>query len=205
MSKGFASNHRMTLLAIGVLACFMSVGVRLVFLHVVDRNELLRFVDKARRQIVVEPARRGTILDARGNLLAISRSEITVAVDPWALAEYLESDNNEPRRARKQREEKAKHVQLAALLNLPTSAVEQAFRPVMRSVKPEADKRDGKMDGLVKNRWVKLCEGVAEPVFDKIKALNLRGLTSTRIYRRAYPGGGLASHLIGYQIGRAHV
>ena len=100
MSKGFASNNRMTLLAMGVIACFMGVGVRLVFLHVVDRDELLRYVDRARRQIVVEHARRGTILDSRGNLLATSRSEITIAVDPWALAEYLESDSNEVRRAR---------------------------------------------------------------------------------------------------------
>ena len=83
MSKGFASN-RLSLLAIGVIACFVCVGVRLVFLHVIDRDELLRFVDKARRQIVVEQARRGTILDTRGNLLATSRSEITVAVDPWS-------------------------------------------------------------------------------------------------------------------------
>jgi cell division protein FtsI (penicillin-binding protein 3) len=52
MSKGFASN-RLTLLAVGVLACFMGVGVRLVFLHVLDREELLGYVDKARRQIAV--------------------------------------------------------------------------------------------------------------------------------------------------------
>ena len=88
MSKGFA-NHRLTLLSLGVAVCFMAVGVRLVFLHVIDRDELLRFVDKARRQIVIEHAKRGTILDARGNLLATSRSEMTVAVDAWALDEFL--------------------------------------------------------------------------------------------------------------------
>ena len=40
MSKGFA-NNRLTLLALGVAACFMAVGVRLVYLHVIDRDELL--------------------------------------------------------------------------------------------------------------------------------------------------------------------
>jgi len=78
MSKGFASN-RLTLLAMGVIACFMGVCVRLVFLQVVDRDSLLQFVDKARRQIVVEHARRGTILDTHGDLLATSRSELTLA------------------------------------------------------------------------------------------------------------------------------
>ena len=198
MSKGFASNNRMTLLAMGVIACFMGVGVRLVFLHVVDRDELLRYVDRARRQIVVEHARRGTILDSRGNLLATSRSEITIAVDPWALAEYLESDSNEVRRARKCGEELAKHAQLAALFGLPAAQVEQAFQPAMRFIKPEADRRDGKVDGLTKDRWVKLREAVDEPMFSRIEALNIRGLTHERIYRRAYPGGALAAHLIGY-------
>ena len=100
MSKGFA-NRRLTLLSLGIVACFMVVGVRLVFLQVVDRDELLRFVDKARRQIVIEHARRGTILDARGNLLATSRSEMTVAVDAWALDEFLRIDKNPAKRARR--------------------------------------------------------------------------------------------------------
>src|SRR3954469_18721813 len=126
MSKGFASN-RLTLLAVGVVACFLAVGVRLVFLHVVDRDELLGFVDKARRQIVVERARRGAILDAKGNLLATSRSEVTLAVDPWALVDYLESDTNLIRRARKAAEEKSKRVQLAALLRVSTAEIEQVF------------------------------------------------------------------------------
>lgn len=198
MSKGFASTNRMTLLALGVLACFTGVGVRLVFLHVVDREELLRYVDRARRQIVVEPSRRGTILDTRGNLLAISRSEITLAVDPWALVEYLELDKNEVRRARKHAEEKAKHIELAMLLGLPVAEVERAFEPGMQHVKPAADRHDGQGDGLVKDRWVKLREGVDEPTYAKIRGLNLHGLTADRIYRRTYPGGTLASHLLGY-------
>ena len=197
MSKGFASN-RLSLLAIGVIACFVSVGVRLVFLHVIDRDELLRFVDKARRQIVVEQARRGTILDTRGNLLATSRSEITVAVDPWSLQEYLEIEKNPNRRARKSAEEKTKRAQLAALLDLPVAEVEKAFGPTMRSIDPLKDQRDGKVDGLTKDRWVKLREALPESVYDKIEALSIRGITHSRVYRRVYPGDGLAAHLIGY-------
>lgn len=197
MSKGFA-NNRMTLLAMGVIACFMGVGVRLVFLQVVDREELLRFVDKARRQIVIEHARRGAILDTKGNLLATSRSEITVAVDPWALDEYLQIEKNPAKRARKAAEEQAKRAQLAGLLGLPVADVEAAFTPAMRAIKPELDKRDGKVDGQTKDRWVKLREAVDEPTFDRIADLNIKGITSERVYRRTYPGGGLAAHVIGY-------
>jgi len=190
MSKGFASN-RLTLLAVGVLACFLAVGVRLVFLHVLDREELLGFVDRARRQIVVEHARRGTILDSRGNLLATSRSEITLAVDPWALVDYLELDRNEDRRATKAREQQAKRAQLAALLGMPLADIELAFKPVMRPAKDGAGAE-------TKDRWVKLREGVDEATFDRIEALNIRGITHSRVYRRVYPGGSLAAHLIGY-------
>ena len=197
MSKGFATN-RLTLLSLGVIACFMAVGVRLVFLHVVDRDELLRFVDKARRQIVIEHARRGAILDTKGNLLATSRSEMTVAVDAWSLDEYLQIEKNPVKRAKKAAAEQAKRVQLAAILGLPLEQIEQAFTPAMRAIKPEADKRDGKVDGLTKDRWVKLKEGVDEPTYDRLEALNIRGLTAERVYRRVYPGNDLAAHLIGY-------
>ncbi len=197
MSKGFASN-RLTLLAVGVLACFMAVGVRLVFLHVVDREELLGFVDKARRQIVVEQARRGAILDARGNLLATSRSEVTLAVDPWALVDYLELDKNEARRAKKSADERQKRIQLAALLGLTTAEIEAAFTPRLRAAPLEKDNHDGARDGQVKDRWVKLREGLDEPTYARIAALNIRGLTSERIYRRVYPGSSLAANLIGY-------
>lgn len=197
MSKGFASN-RLTLLAVGVLACFLAVGVRLVFLQVVDREELLGYVDRARRQIVVEHARRGTILDARGNLLATSRSEITLAVDPWALVEYLEIDRNDARRAAKAREQQVKRAQLAALLGLPASDIERAFQPTMRPVAATPQGREGIAPAQTKDRWVKLREGIDEVTFDRISALNVRGITHSRVYRRVYPGGGLAAHLIGY-------
>jgi cell division protein FtsI (penicillin-binding protein 3) len=197
MSKGFATN-RLTLLAVGVLACFLAVGVRLVFLHVIDREELLGFVDQARRQIVVERARRGAILDVRGNLLATSRSEVTLAVDPWALVDYLEADTNATRRARKAAEERAKRAQLASLLGIPAYEIEEAFVPGQRAVPVDEDRRDGTADGRIRDRWVKLREGVDEPTFGRIEALNVRGLTAHRVYRRTYPGGSLAASLIGY-------
>ena len=196
MSKGFASN-RLTLLAVGVVVCFMAVGVRLVLLQVVDREDLLADLVRARRQIVVERARRGAILDAKGNLLATSRSELTLAVDPWALAEYLDSDKNPTRRARKAADEKAKRIQLAGLLGMSTADIEAAFTPGMRAVTAEND-RDGKADGQTKRRWTKLREGVDEPTYGRIDALNIRGLTATRVYRRVYPGSTLAANLIGY-------
>ncbi len=204
MSKGFASN-RLTLLALGVIACFMGVCVRLVFLQVVDRDSLLQFVEKARRQIVVEHARRGTILDTNGNLLATSRSELTVAVDPWMLADYLAEEKTEARRERRRIEQQNLRAQCAELLDVPVAEMEKLFEPKMRPVAIDKDTRDGTRDGQVKDRWEKLREGVSESVFAQIQQLKfdgkvtkVQGLTFDRVYRRVYPSGGLAAHVIGY-------
>ena len=103
MSKGFASNYRIVLLAICILACFARLGVRLVFLHVVDREKLVASVDKARRQIIVDSARRGDILDAKGSILATSRTLIILGVDPQSL----------------RKEDEKKWPQLAAMIGVP--------------------------------------------------------------------------------------
>lgn len=197
MSKGFATN-RLTLLAMGVIACFMAVGVRLVFIQVVDRDALLKFVDRARRNIVVEHARRGTILDTRGNLLATSRSELTLAIDPWALVDWLAEEKNDRRREQKGREQAGRRAELAALLGMPASELEKVFEPRMHPVAPGRDARDGNPDGLSRDRWVKLREGVDEPTFALIQKLRVQGLTYERVYRRVYPSAGLAAHVIGF-------
>src|SRR5579883_2644936 len=85
MSKGFASNYRTAVLAIGVLVAFAGIATRLVFLHVLDREELVRYVDKARRDVIVENAKRGDILDSHGDILATSRPLIVLGVDPQIL------------------------------------------------------------------------------------------------------------------------
>ncbi len=103
MSKGFASSYRIVLLAAGILVCFVGLGTRLVYLHVIDREELVRFIDKARRQIIVETARRGDILDAKGSILATSRTVIVLGVDPSSL----------------RKEDEKKWPKLAALLDMP--------------------------------------------------------------------------------------
>ena len=125
MSKGFASNYRIILLATVVIGCFCGLGVRLVYLHVIDREELVQVVAKARRQIVPETARRGDILDARGNILATSRSMIVLGVDPQSLRP----------------EDEAKWPQLAPLINMPLAKMTRVFTTKTRRVDTAAEKK----------------------------------------------------------------
>lgn len=120
MSKGFASTYRIVLLATGMLGCFVAVGVRLVDLHVLKRDDLLLVIDKARRQIIVEPARRGDILDARGNILATSRSLVVLGVDPQSLRP----------------EDEKKWPRLAELIGLPEAELRRILLTKSRPAAP---------------------------------------------------------------------
>jgi len=120
MSKGFASSYRIVLLAVCILVCFTGLGARLVFLHVIDREELVQSVDKARRQIIVESARRGDILDAKGSILATSRTLIILGVDPQSL----------------RKEDEKKWPQLAALIGVPLPQLSKILLTKSRPVAP---------------------------------------------------------------------
>ncbi|MFI5357067.1 MAG: peptidoglycan D,D-transpeptidase FtsI family protein, partial [Opitutales bacterium] len=220
MSKGFASNYRIGLLATGVFLCLAGIGVRLVFLQVLDRGPLLGYIEQVRRQVIVEHARRGAIYDAHDQLLAANQSMYAVGVDPQALRP----------------EERARWPELASLLNLPLAQVEQvcttktrpaapataqsapapaaglvfnlAARPAAPAAAPadvadvdseaaEVDD-DPKADGTRLIRWAKLKEDVDETTYDRINALQIAGVYGNRVFRRVYPHNALAAHIIGY-------
>lgn len=225
MSKGFASNCRLVLLASGLLVCFGGLGTRLVWLHVINRDEYLRSIGKARHEVIVEKARRGDILDARGAILATSRSLIVLGVDPSSLVET--------------KKEKAKWPKLAALIGVPLPELEKIFTTKFREpvpanpaaaaspvtgsaglvfnltppaavvtapVKPALqvwiDDPDGDPaaveKGRVKIEWAKLKEGISESLYAEIEQLGVRGVYGQRDYRRVYPHNQLASHVIGF-------
>lgn len=216
MSKGYAANYRLFLIATLIGCGLTGVGVRLVFLHVINRGEHLDRIERVRRQIIVENARRGDILDANGAVLATSRSLIVLGADPQVLRP----------------EDEAKWPQLAELLNKPLAEVRTILltktRPAVTVPTAVAAARDTPAGGLVFNltpgaapvsaepiddtvtdeepdeqgrrpiRWAKLSESVEESVYDQILKLGIKGVYGTRAYRRAYPNNGLAAHIVGY-------
>ncbi|HZL46561.1 MAG TPA: penicillin-binding protein 2 [Opitutaceae bacterium] len=184
MSKGFASNYRMVLLATGIFLCFGGIGARLVWLHVLERDDLLKYLEQERRSFLVENARRGNIRAARGEILATSRTLIDVGLDPHMLRP----------------EDEARWPELAQLLGIKLSDI----RAAAARRTPETSDDDGRDAKPV--QWVKLAEGVDEALFqgDKdrhivgVQDLKIRGVYGNRVYRRFYPQNSLAAHLIGY-------
>ncbi|WP_438482164.1 peptidoglycan D,D-transpeptidase FtsI family protein [Oleiharenicola lentus] len=203
----------MHLLSALVVACFAVVAVRLVFVQVIDRDVRIKDMERARQSITVEHARRGTILDRNGNLLATSKSEITIALDPWQLVEYLDQDTKRPvRRAFRAKQQQDARAVFAQILGMSQAEIDAAFEPKMKAIDIAKDTRDGVKDGFVRDRWVKIREGIDEDTLAKLQAIKipnpkkksgfedvtLQGMTFDRIYRRVYPSNGLAAQIVGY-------
>jgi cell division protein FtsI/penicillin-binding protein 2 len=200
MSKGFASNLRIGLVAAVALAAFGGLGARLVRLHVTDRPRLLAALDKARKEIIPENACRGKILDAHGNVLATSLPLIVLGFDPTDL------DTRAPSRS--------KWPELARLIGMPAAEMTALLTAPARSAEPAPAGPGGRPDGGFNLggalrpagerkderpiQWVKIKEGIPESVYADVERLGVRGVYGLREYRRAYPHGQLAAHLLGF-------
>jgi len=201
MSKGFASTYRIILLAVLVFSAFAGLGARLVWLHVLGRDELLSYIQQARAEILPDYARRGNILDRNAALLAGSVPLNILQVDPSDLRPGDE----------------AKWPELARLIGLPLPALTKILTTKYRSavtappaggsasrlalnLTGEDDVKLGDADAQGRRliQWAKLSDQVSESTNAEIAKLNIHGVYSTRVYRRAYPHGELASHLIGF-------
>lgn len=212
-ARGFAHNFRLYLVTGVVVASFSVVAHRLVELHVLKRGHFLAQLQDTRHRVVAEVARRGGIFDARGDLLAVSKTEITLAVDPWALLEKIDAQRFPARMERFEQAQRERRAELAALLEMPVTELEAFFTPTWRDVvRPAAAPASPEdqialaleaADEPVENgrrrvRYVKIREGVSEELFARIQGLRVAGITHERKYRRVYPHGQLAAHVIGF-------
>lgn len=170
MSHLFISRFRLGLVTVGVVAGFGIIIWRLFFLHVHDQERLQQIVSNNRSRSEVTYSRRGNIVDVKGNLLAATRSTIEVGVDPQSFDE----------------DDVLKLKDVAALLDMPLAVLRQSctqkyYPGTKRAV-----------------RWKKLAEAVDEGVYERIKALKIKGIYGNRKFERVYPGEELAAHVLGF-------
>ncbi|MBE2213888.1 MAG: penicillin-binding protein 2 [Opitutaceae bacterium] len=174
MKRSFASSYRLVLVCVLVMAAFSGIGVRLVYLQVIDRDRYVAEVERTRKRVQVMSARRGEIRDANGNVFATNRSFIEVGVDPQAIKP----------------EDEARAPQLARLLGVSQADVLEAFRRKTQ-VAPETQE-------MRQIRWTKLAPAVEEPIYEQVLGLGIKGVYGNRQFRRVYPDGTRAAHVVGY-------
>src|SRR5690625_2142898 len=165
MAPAFTSTARLFFASLLVLVAFGGIGVRLYMLHVVEADELSSIIDQNRQQIVVKPTRRGNIVDSKGNVLATTRSEIVLGVDPQSVRE----------------EDREKWSELAKLAGVPLSELEKLMEERTRPGK------SGFTEDVQLLRWKKISEGLSEARYEEIRALGIRGVYGNRHFNRFYP------------------
>ncbi len=159
---------------LGILLGYALVMLRLVQIQIIDHPRYESISRDIRKRFEIIEARRGDILDARGNLLATTRAVIDLGVDPGAVGNEIDQ---------------TKVQQLAGMIGRPVEEVleEMGKRTIRAS------------DGSIRKvGWRDLAKGISEDEYDAIRALNIPGVYGNRRYLRVYPGGSLASHVIGF-------
>ncbi|MFT5836921.1 MAG: cell division protein FtsI/penicillin-binding protein 2 [Candidatus Azotimanducaceae bacterium] len=175
MSKAFVSSGRSSLISFAVACAFCVLLGRLFYLHVWHSDELLEHVQGNRKMVNVVEARRGNVVDARGNLLATTRTSYNIGVDPQVFRE----------------EDREKLAELARILDKPVKELEAKIDRKTRKVSegsPEVR--------LI--RWAVLAKDADEATHDAVKALGLGAIYGNQSHSRAYPAGQLAAHVLGY-------
>lgn len=174
MSKAFVSSGRSALISIAVACAFCVLLARLFYLHVWNQEALREHVEGNRKMVNIVEARRGNIVDARGNLLATTRTSYNIGIDPQS---FRESDRE-------------KLPQLAEILGKSVEELESAIDQKTRKV------GEGKEVRLI--RWAVLVKDADEATHDAVKELTIRGVYGNQSHSRAYPAGHLAAHVLGY-------
>ncbi|MFN4291147.1 MAG: peptidoglycan D,D-transpeptidase FtsI family protein [Permianibacter sp.] len=150
---------------------FVGLGVRAGYLQLVEHSFLQK--ESAARALRDAPiaSYRGSILDRNGQELAVSLEVASVFLDPKEII-----DKHDPEGMR---DSTAWH-QLAAMLGLKTKALNKL------------------VDSNANKHFVWAKRQLEPTVAQLIRQLDLPGVHLTREYRRSYPTGEVAAHLVGF-------
>jgi cell division protein FtsI/penicillin-binding protein 2 len=149
---------------------------RLVYLQAIKHDEYSQIANGNRKSSLTLSARRGNILDSRGNPLAVTQPRIELGADPQLIEE----------------EDYPKFIELAKLIGADPSALREKATRKTRIIVGENGRK------IRPVRWVKLADSIDEEVYQNVKKLDIPGVYGNRNYSRMYPGGHLASHVLGF-------
>jgi cell division protein FtsI/penicillin-binding protein 2 len=175
MKSIFVSPFRFYLVFASIIFAFSFLGGRLYYLQIYNSDKYSQFANGARKNFISIDARRGDIVDKKGNLLASTRSVVTVGLDPHSVSA----------------DESWKYPELAKFLGIPLEEIESAVSKKIRT----SGERDEK---VTKVRWVKLKDEVDEGTYRKIQFLRVKGVYGNFKHSRIYPNRNLASHILGF-------
>lgn len=147
------------------------IVVRLWFLQIVKGPEFATIADTQRKRLIRRPAARGTILDAKGRPLAISRPQFVISVIPEEVKKSPET-----------------YTRLAQMLHLSEDELQS-------QIKKTKDK-----EGLVAADSVPVVKDASIELISQIEEqkVDLPGILITKDPVRYYVDNKLCTHILGY-------
>ena len=195
--------HLRRLFGFAILAglAFVGLGVRLYVVQVVRHDRYKDIVGDNTQRVILKQPRRGDILDSDGNQLATSLPVKRVVADPSLIHPY----QAQVARA------------IAPLLLMSETNLAAALRLTLRTNDSGIVLTNQYVDlhrKLTLEQWGAVTQAMAELTFDFTEAglsrrerdqsrmffsnLRRKGISGQDDYQRVYPGGRLASHVLGY-------
>jgi cell division protein FtsI (penicillin-binding protein 3) len=151
--------------------------VRAIFLQVFDTQFLQKEANRRHIGLASVPAYRGEILDRHGEPLAISTPVESIEFRP----KYLFFDRKGKKRSADIiADEKNKLRQAAELLGVWNEKIQGLLRPEN------------------KIRFTYLKRRVNPELAEKIKDLNIKGVSFRKEFKRFYPAGATSAHIVGF-------
>ena len=174
-----ATNRRIKTIVAIIAAAAILLSLRLVDLQVVRADTLADVATRFRSTTYTQQAKRGSITDSKGTILAISVPKYNVRADQVNLQQYVwyGSDGK-----------KIRGVGPAA---------------AARQLAPVLDMDEAELGGILRgsdqsNRWQLVASGLSSEEWEKVAALDIKGIYSERYMERNYPGGTAAANLLGF-------
>lgn len=169
---------RLRLILVIFLVGTLLLTLRLFDLQVVRANSLADTAMQFRSRTYTVPAERGQILDANGNVLAVSRERYNVAVNQELIQDYVRRDEDG---------------------NVTGRGVVAAAEDLAPIVGIEETRLAGIMlGGETKSTWVYLMKDVSPETWRTINAFGIPGIEPESYMKREYPNGDLGTSVIGF-------
>lgn len=170
----------------------LMILARAFYVQVIESGFLQSEGNKRQIRMVEIPAPRGEIFDRNGALLSLSTLVASVWVDPKIWIPYLEIEKKmlggsiavlegrTPKEVERLKKHLANYQQLMSLLGLSKTSV------------------SGKIFSRPNRRFLYLRRTILPDLAAEIKSLNLPGVYIKDEYKRYYPAGKTAAHLVGF-------
>ncbi|WP_020394269.1 peptidoglycan D,D-transpeptidase FtsI family protein [Thiolinea disciformis] len=193
---------RRRFLMLGLVGLMGVLMLRGVWLEVFEQEKLQQRADALQNRVVTIPAYRGMILDRNGDPLAVSSPVENLSCNPSQLLNARQNLRDEYDIARQMGEvgeaqDKAQAKQNSELAALKFVKLENSFRKIEEILELNPGELLERLEQARDKSFFYLGRQLPPEAVQQVMELDLEGVESSQSYRRFYPLGEAAGHILG--------